>query len=573
MFIFNFCSNNTSVYDHLLFLSNSSTEAVNAYFSYPGRYSDPSLKNNVKDEIIDIIQNTKSSLKIYAYSLTHPEVIDTIVKAKNRGVKIKILGDNDKDYSSLIENQIPLERWKTSGLQHIKVILSDKQTMFLGTGNFSKFGLTNDWNGYLKFKIPKNMQSDLQDFLDNRFDKPAFVMNGFYFINSPTYGYLSQNSIIQAIENARSSIHYLIFDHYDPIITHALKDASRRGVQVIGIYDSPVDDEGEYLLENFYGIMSAIYEDGNTDIVNVDGIYHGGLLHHKTMIIDNELLLTGSYNYSVNARDNNREILIGTRTPHIVKGFQSEFERVLNKSVRQENIHYYSREISYKIDIHINGDKVCIEKSEKFSKPIVQLQKGIFKTYLYYDKIENENCFFKNKYKSISTALSKNKSYSLLKDNSFWNYNMRIYDKFSNKIYSLKGTNEYSIFSSSKKFQFVNPNYIYFFDDESISFSINDSKLANKNVTFWSPGKEIKTSTLSTTQFGENHYNTFVNTTTSERQQGIIWIEKPNEIIFFCFRKKGIEINSVIKTILNLWNYQSNIQNYEQPKILKCKEI
>ncbi|MCB1193665.1 MAG: hypothetical protein H7A23_24520 [Leptospiraceae bacterium] len=563
-----YCSNNNQNHDLFLLFDDFKEEQAKAYFSYPGRYSDQELKNNVLEEIKKLIRNTKTTLGIYAYSLSHPEVIQEIVNAHKRGVKVKILGDNDKDYTPLIQNQIPLERWKASGLQHTKVMLSDRSTLFIGTGNFSEYGLTNDWNGYLKLKVPNNMQNELEEFLENTYTKPALILNGFYFINSPDYGYLSQNAIVQAIENAKESVYYLIFDHFDPIISHALRKASRRGVQVIGIYDAPVDDEGKYLIENFYGVLSSIYEDGNTDVVNVDGNYQGGLLHHKTMIIDKKLLLTGSYNYSVNARDKNREIFIGTEDPKIVTSFMEEFDRILQKSYRQENKNFYSYEIRLPVNVTIREDDVCID-GHTFSDPILEVGKGIFKTYLYFDKVDNQNCIFRKKYKTISTKFSLNKSYSFSGNDEFWKP-LEIYSRYDNQVFYSEEITGISIFHTSKPFKYVAPEYVYFPTDESISFSIANTNLANTELTFWSPGKEIKTSTVVSTNFGTGIYISNLKTSTTEKKQGVVWIEKPEEILFFCFCKKGEQLNSSIQLFLDVWQFENSIQKYKAAEILGC---
>ena len=172
----------------------------------------------------------------------------------------------------------------------------------------------------------------MQEFLDEKLTTPVFSTNGIDFISSPENGFLSQNLLLRKIEEAQVSIDYLIFDHFDPVLTHALKKASSRGVQVTGVYDSPVDDEGEYLANEFYGISSNIYKDGNEDILETLRFPEGGLLHHKSMVIDGKILLSGSYNYSANSRDSNREILFITENYKLVTEFQNEFIRVRDRS-------------------------------------------------------------------------------------------------------------------------------------------------------------------------------------------------------------------------------------------------
>nr|PJZ92683.1 hypothetical protein CH379_11900 [Leptospira ellisii] len=154
---------------------------------------------------------------------------------------------------------------------------------------------------------------------------------------SPSRGRAVQNLLLRESDHASDSIRYLIFDHYDSVLTSRLSLADKRGVAVHGVYDSPVDDEGIFLSENFRNPGSKIFADGNEERVDADSFGKGGLLHHKTILFDGRVLLSGSYNFSVSARDQNREILFRTTDPYLLETFGKEFERVRGASIPYEN--------------------------------------------------------------------------------------------------------------------------------------------------------------------------------------------------------------------------------------------
>ncbi len=520
----------------LLSLLTNSSNSVKAYFSYPGRYTDQGRKREVMQVILSLIENAKFSLKIYAYSFNNPEIIKVLKEASNRGVKVEIVGDKDQNYDLLKENGFPVKIWKQSGLHHIKVILADNQTLFTGTGNFSRQGLTNDWNGYIQLDVEAQNRPSTLDFLNENFSSPVLDTNGITFIGSPENGFLSQDLLLKNVENAKFSIDYLIFDHFDGVLSHALKKASERGVVVTGIYDAPVDDEGEYLAENFYGMSSSIYKDGNEDIVETGSFPEGGLLHHKSMIVDGKIILSGSYNYSTNAKDSNREILYKSENPYLVSEFQKEFNRVKEKSYPVQRFKFHSFSNRKNLDSSpLKGDTLCLP--ENVSSPVIEVGSGIWKTYLYYSKLKNSNCIFISNYENISAGLTHGSKSDFLSLDGLWDF-FQVYDRNSNISYHYKSPNLNPLFYSGKKIVSKNPKYLSF-TSTRIYFEMEESlPLAAMDIQVWIPGKEIRTSKIEQPVATEEGYTAIIPTISSERFYAGVFIDTPEIIYFFCFQDR-----------------------------------
>jgi phosphatidylserine/phosphatidylglycerophosphate/cardiolipin synthase-like enzyme len=60
--------------------------------------------------------------------------------------------------------------------------------------------------------------------------------------------------------------------------------------------------------------------------VHEDGI--DGLMHHKVFIIDEQIVVTGSYNFSRSAEERNDENILVIYNTDIAREFLKEFERV-----------------------------------------------------------------------------------------------------------------------------------------------------------------------------------------------------------------------------------------------------
>jgi phospholipase D len=78
-----------------------------------------------------------------AYGLTHPEIINSLIKANERGVKVRVLLDRSnltQKYSKIEElKQTGIEVGidRVSGIAHNKIIIVDHHTTVTGSFNFT----------------------------------------------------------------------------------------------------------------------------------------------------------------------------------------------------------------------------------------------------------------------------------------------------------------------------------------------------------------------------------------------------------------------------------------------------
>jgi phosphatidylserine/phosphatidylglycerophosphate/cardiolipin synthase-like enzyme len=66
--------------------------------------------------------------------------------------------------------------------------------------------------------------------------------------------------------------------------------------------------------------------------VFIDG--NPGQMHHKTMIVDGEIVINGSYNFTRSAEEHNDENLAIIYNREIAKYFMQEFQRVYQQAQR-----------------------------------------------------------------------------------------------------------------------------------------------------------------------------------------------------------------------------------------------
>jgi phosphatidylserine/phosphatidylglycerophosphate/cardiolipin synthase-like enzyme len=63
-------------------------------------------------------------------------------------------------------------------------------------------------------------------------------------------------------------------------------------------------------------------------------------MHHKVIVIDDETVITGSFNFSASADKSNDENVVILRNPDIARRFADEFQRVYGaaKTVEQNKV-------------------------------------------------------------------------------------------------------------------------------------------------------------------------------------------------------------------------------------------
>ena len=136
---------------------------------------------------------------------------------------------------------------------------------------------------------------------------------------SPKAG--TSSRIVQEINQAQSTIDIAIYSFTRDEIADALIAAKNRGVTIRILADN---SEASGTGSDVPRLEAAGFQLKRT---RGGG---GGILHHKYAIFDGRLLLTGSYNWSTNAEENNDENAVFIRDAGVIAAFQTNFNSMWN---------------------------------------------------------------------------------------------------------------------------------------------------------------------------------------------------------------------------------------------------
>jgi phosphatidylserine/phosphatidylglycerophosphate/cardiolipin synthase-like enzyme len=119
-------------------------------------YAFSKAKQRPEQKLMEVIDNAKSKLDIAIYTITDEIIVDRIISASNRGVKVRIITDYDMS-KNIPKNQwqrkvlrmmdncgIPIKINKYNGFMHLKVTIADDLIVTTGSYNYSKAARTKN---------------------------------------------------------------------------------------------------------------------------------------------------------------------------------------------------------------------------------------------------------------------------------------------------------------------------------------------------------------------------------------------------------------------------------------------
>lgn len=129
--------------------------------------------------------------------------------------------------------------------------------------------------------------------------------------------------IVRELRQARDSIHIAVAWFTDPEICRVLEEKAQSGIEVELMM---LDDE---LNRSIYGLDFNTLRENGGKVHFIRGNQEGGpIMHHKFCIIDGMTSISGSYNWSRRARQNNENIMIVKDDHDVYNQYFNEFSRL-----------------------------------------------------------------------------------------------------------------------------------------------------------------------------------------------------------------------------------------------------
>jgi phosphatidylserine/phosphatidylglycerophosphate/cardiolipin synthase-like enzyme len=322
---------------------NASGAWWEVYFTDPVNVNDPSnWQSSIEGRLIEKINAAQASIHIASFEFDLTPVAEALIAAKQRGVDVLWVTDDEHgleadeepdrgQFAMLQEAGIEVRSDTRSALMHNKFWIFDGQIVWTGSTNVTENGIFEQDNNTVVIQSPELAtiyEREFQEMWNGEFgprstsqlDEQIATVNGSRIVvvftsEDPAL----ENAIVPIVKSATTSVRFLTFSFTDYPLADAMSQRAQAGVDVAGVFETVGSETEAAELRTLMCRKVPVKQDGNP-----------GFLHHKVIVVDERIVITGSMNFSTNAEESNDENVIIIDNAEIARLYLQEFERVWN---------------------------------------------------------------------------------------------------------------------------------------------------------------------------------------------------------------------------------------------------
>jgi phosphatidylserine/phosphatidylglycerophosphate/cardiolipin synthase-like enzyme len=225
---------------------------------------------------------------------------------------------------------IPVVDDDRGAIMHNKFLIIDGATVWTGSWNLTDNGTYRNNNNVVELRsvrLAENYTAEFEEMFrggDFGPTSPADTPHPRLRIGGVTVeNYFAPEDevvekLVPLLEGAQSSIRFMAYSFTHDAIGQAMRDRAAAGVAVQGVFEDRQagNDYSEYnRLSRVDGVEVRL--DGNPYI-----------MHHKVIVIDDETVILGSFNFSASADEKNDENVLVIHSADFAAHYLAEFRRV-----------------------------------------------------------------------------------------------------------------------------------------------------------------------------------------------------------------------------------------------------
>ena len=311
------------------------------YFTDPLQVNKPDLwQASIEGRLIEKIEAARTSIHIASFEFGLTRVAEALIAAKKHGVDVRwvtddesgIQADQDPDrgqFAMLKAAGIEVRDDGRTALMHNKFWIFDNQVVWTGSTNITASGIFKQNNNTIVIHSPEVAaiyEREFQEMWDGKFghgspstpaEQSATVEGTPVQVVFASEDHALKTAIIPRIKAAKTSIRFLAFSFTSDPLGDAMIARAKKGVDVSGVFEKVGSNTEFSELRPLLCAGIPVREDGNPSF-----------LHHKVIILDNQIVITGSLNFSANADESNDENMVIIDNADIASLYTQEFDRM-----------------------------------------------------------------------------------------------------------------------------------------------------------------------------------------------------------------------------------------------------
>lgn len=337
--------------------------------------------DDLLEPIVKFIDGAKKRLLIAVQELDYKPIAEAIVRARQRKVLVKLVMEADyliaksasktpflpggahevnrSLHNAILRAKIKVNTDFNPKIFHQKFMVRDRASVLTGSTNFTETGVTKNLNHIIIIhnkEVAKIFEKEYKEIQQGNFGKlneghdprPKEIQVSKVRVKTlfaPDHN--PEMEIMKQIAKAKRRVDFAIFTFSESSgIDDELVLAKRAGIDIRGAF---------YTMQaNQKWSAKEVLRNGGIELFLVpkrklpQGVPKIGKLHHKLMVIDQQLIIGGSFNYTgpANALNDENILIIG----------DLETEDTESKNLQKKIAKYALNEIDRIIDVY--GDKV-----------------------------------------------------------------------------------------------------------------------------------------------------------------------------------------------------------------------
>ncbi len=290
--------------------------------------------NSLQGSAYELLNRAQSSILIISFTFSDQKIIQLVNQKASEGLDVQLIIDRDhfSGFKGQLHPSIQINtRKQGEGHLHHKILVVDKEYIWLGSANFTLSAFTISKNlaiGFFSAEIGAQLHQEALDIASSNSRTSTIPLSCSYGdqllelyvlpYNAPEaprptetmMNEIGKQKLINLIDKARHHIKISVdvWTHKDA--GRAVINAMQRGVQVDIVVGNTTDEAVKMMIQN--GVK----------------VKQGRNLHHKFMLVDDEILLNGSPNWSMNAfsRSDESFIVIDNLTEEQLKALEGSLK-------------------------------------------------------------------------------------------------------------------------------------------------------------------------------------------------------------------------------------------------------